>query len=150
MINCDLICNSYCFEDIATRSRQLTHPRSRSFFSNFVVKLTEQNVESVSYFFIENCMILALAVFSQYTRVLDYDDNNDDRTDRQTTTQLQRSAKWTQKFWKRLPISARDSHETTALQCESKTCHSRLRHNFGKCWPIFKISSLLDSSSNLP
>jgi len=29
-----------------------------------------------------------------------------------------------------------------------KTCHSIFVHNFEKCWPIFKISSLLDSAVN--
>jgi len=30
-----------------------------------------------------------------------------------------------------------------------KTCHSRHRHNFGKCWLIFTILSLLDLARNL-
>ena len=30
-----------------------------------------------------------------------------------------------------------------------KTCHFSFRHNFDKCWPIFKILSLLDLTINL-
>ena len=63
VINCSS--NLHHFLDI------LSHPSVTPPPSNFQIKLTMPTVESLCYFFSENCVILSSIVLSQYTRVTD-------------------------------------------------------------------------------
>jgi len=87
-INCHLSSISHRFWDMASRTRSKTTPHSlspgsRGLPSNFVIKLSSWTDKALGYILVKNCMILASAVLSQYTRVTDRR-----QTDRRQTTFL--------------------------------------------------------------